>query len=353
MVTSEDAIAFGHLECDDGEAKIMKVHLATAYPAWTAIPVFRRLAASDRFKAHEIVEDADQADIILFADSRCDNDDWRLPKLRRHSLVRGFREKTFVYNEADQPWRALPGVYVGMPRRHFAKSRQRSCPYIDANNRYIAVEAACGVTPDRLFSFVGRRCHWTRDVIVRISHPRGHIEDTSGLNFFGGFDQHIETRRKTYAETILRSKFILCPRGAGVTSFRLYEAIQAGRVPVVLGDDWVPPEGPDWGSFILRVPEINVGNVIDIIERNESRFPEMSAAALMAWKKWFAPDVLFHRMVESCAEILRSRVLSEGVAARLPSRRYGRLWLKHMCADRGPAHLKRFMKCSTRRSGEQ
>lgn len=44
-----------------------------------------------------------------------------------------------------------------------------------------------------------------------------------------------------YVNTIRRSYFTICPRGYGKTSFRMYEAIQLGTIPVYISDEaWLP-----------------------------------------------------------------------------------------------------------------
>lgn len=58
-------------------------------------------------------------------------------------------------------------------------------------------------------------------------------------------------------EAPLQSVFTLCPRGIAGWSFRLYEAILCGSIPVLLSDHWVPPfaQQLDWDAFSLRVLE--------------------------------------------------------------------------------------------------
>lgn len=47
-----------------------------------------------------------------------------------------------------------------------------------------------------------------------------------------------------YVNTIRRSYFTICPRGYGKTSFRMYEAIQLGTIPVYFSDKkWLPYDG--------------------------------------------------------------------------------------------------------------
>jgi hypothetical protein len=94
--------------------------------------------------------------------------------------------------------------------------------------------------------------------------------------------------------------------------------MQAARVPVILNDDWVAPEGPAWDSFSLRVPEAEADRVPQLIREHDKRWPEMAREARRNWEEWFAPEVVFHRMVESCADILRTRSIPEAVAQRYP-----------------------------------
>lgn len=53
-----------------------------------------------------------------------------------------------------------------------------------------------------------------------------------------------------------RSVFSLCPRGLGRASFRLYEALSMGSIPVYVWDDleWLPYQDElDWSEFALSV----------------------------------------------------------------------------------------------------
>jgi hypothetical protein len=57
--------------------------------------------------------------------------------------------------------------------------------------------------------------------------------------------------------------FTLCPRGIANWSFRLYEAILAGSIPVILSDYFVKPFGGriPWDVFSVTVPEADLANV--------------------------------------------------------------------------------------------
>jgi hypothetical protein len=313
----------------------MKVFATTAMRepgVETYLPLFARLAGQDRFGIHSLCDDPEQADLILFLDGHQHYRDLELNAIRRHPLVTQYREKAFVYSEMDQPWCAMPGLYVAMPKASFDPRRQRACPYLSLPNSYVAsgpgagdAGPASGDGEAFLFSFMGRKGNRTRDCILRQKHPRAEITDTSAADFFGSHNEEIERRKRRYAEVMARSKFILCPRGAGSSSFRIFETMAAGRVPVILSDSWTPPAGPDWEQCAVFIPEKVADRTGAILEAQEERFPRMGPAARREWEEWFAPDTLFHRMTESLKNIVETRRIPESVLCRRVTARYLRL----------------------------
>jgi hypothetical protein len=103
-----------------------------------------------------------------------------------------------------------------------------------------------------------------------------------------------------------RSRFVLCPRGRGTSSFRLYEALAHGCVPVIISDGWVAPDGPDWDSFSIRWPERDAEGLAEMLEDRDAEWPQLSRAARSAYEAFFAPSVSFHQIVERCADLLGS-----------------------------------------------
>lgn len=146
--------------------------------------------------------------------------------------------------------------------------------------------------------------------------PGALVRDTSrarhpGPSAYYGYDAG---DIPAYLESLRDSAFVLCPRGRAPTSLRLFEVMQLGRVPVIVADRWLPPEGPDWDSFSLRVPEAELGTVPDRIEALAGRADAMGARARAAWEDWFSEEVTFHRVVETCLGLRRARRLPERVA---------------------------------------
>lgn len=304
----------------------LRVLAASAYADVEPLATFLSRADQDRFGVHALTDDPEVADIIFFVESSHYRDDPFFKILRNHSLVQRYREKSFMYNEHARPWCLLPGLYTNMPKRWFEHRRQRASCYIREINGFIRHETNDHGSPRLLFSFVGAARSRTRRRILAISHPRALVDDSSGrFNAFqmGAMSQDgRETGQRYYADLLADSKFVLCPGGFGTSSYRLFETMKAARVPVIVSDQWVEPEGPDWAKCSVRVKEADIPYIPYILEGQESKWREMAVEARANWEAWFAPDVQFHRMVESCADLLEARRYPEQLAQRLPKPPY-------------------------------
>lgn len=300
----------------------MKLFVTVALPpgSKTHIQTLEAAARDDRIGIHALCKNPAEADIILFVDGHHHHSDWKLNAIRRHPLALKYRHKTMIYDERDRPWCGLPGVYISMPARDFDAKRQRAYGYLDARHDF---KQPLGGKPDLLYSFVGAQSHPIREHILKLHHPRG-VAEASGVSFFdfSGADEIVrrqEAQKMRYRELLERSKFVLCPRGMGVSSFRLFEVMASGRVPVIISDEWVAPPGPDWNAFSIRVSENQIAQIPRILEAAESRFDAMAPLARQAYDEWFAPDVVFHQLIERLSSLLKN--------GRVP-RPDSRPWLK-------------------------
>ncbi len=286
----------------------MRVLLTSAYPGSAPLDYLKRAANGDCCRRRRIVADAEQADAILFVESSHYLDDPSYFAVRRHPLTQRFPEKVFIYNEQDLPCDPLPGLYVSMPARWFDDRWHASSSYLRVMNTEIAAEAHLrDGEPDLLYSFVGSARSRLRRRMVQIRDDRSVIEDTSRFDFFNSHGAAIAAARRRYAVVTYRSKFILCPRGAGTSSLRMYEAMEAGRTPVVLSDQWVAPRGPEWASAVVRVPERDVRRLPDLLRELEQDWRSYAEAAYRIWSDWFSPAIVFHRTISAVEKLLESR----------------------------------------------
>jgi hypothetical protein len=261
------------------------------------------LARIDRFDQHNVSADPDAADVVLFPQCHMLPADWRLRTIREHPLTRRFSEKVVVFNERDRAWCAFPGVYVSMPAHHFDPRYQRPWAY------FPLPPADRSTSPDLLFSFIGSPSSRCRKPLFKLHHPEAVVERVRGFTFYDPASLNFENRRARFRDIVHRSRFVLCPRGRGTSSIRLYETLAAGRVPIIISDDWLAPRGPSWDDFSIRWPEGRVKGLIETIEERDNEWSDMSSAAVAAHREFFAPDVWFHRVIELCREISEESAL--------------------------------------------
>jgi hypothetical protein len=270
---------------------------------------FEMHASQDRVGTHRLTDSPEEADVVLFTQCHMLETDWRLTRIRRHPLRRAFPRKAMVYSQFARPWCALPGVYVSMPRKHLVAEHQRPWAH------YIKPAPGPNEAPDLLFSFVASSTAACRRDLFALKHPRAIVEQVSGFRYWDPTSELFEERQARYKTTLARSRFVLCPRGYGTSTLRLYETLAAGAVPVIIADDWVPPVGPEWDTFSIRWPEGRVDGLIEMIETRDRDWSSMSKRARRAYEDHFSPEVYFHNVAERCHELLLA-----GSPERFPAR---------------------------------
>ena len=71
---------------------------------------------------------------------------------------------------------------------------------------------------------------------------------------------------KQYCELVAQSIFHLCPRGYGLTSFRICEALQFGSIPVYVSDQHILPYGRDFNEYGVLVQASEIDRLDDILK---------------------------------------------------------------------------------------
>src|SRR5690348_8518827 len=213
-----------------------------------------RMAALCMSSQSIVIDRPEDADLILVVDMDEAN---LFANLRRNEVWRRFPEKSFGIYEGDNPPRFLHGLYSSVPRSWMRSGRFQSCAYpmhqICFPNNVPAVSTVRVVPRDLLFFYAGRTSHPIRKRLMNLRFPEGDVvtQDTSTYNHFRSDAINQQASQARYWELARRSKFGLCPRGAGTSSVRLFELMEAGISPVIIADDWVPPIGPKWEEFAL------------------------------------------------------------------------------------------------------
>jgi len=275
----------------------MKLLATSAYESHGLLDALCEMATQDTKANHTLVDSAEDADAILFVEN-AHFDDYLFKTVREHELVKRFPEKVFMYNETDNPWSALPGLYCSMPNRFFQPGKQVAFPYLVTPNDFIKHVHTWDVERRWLFSFVGSASHRSRKKVLALSKTSEGVHDTSEFNVWDCSKDAKASVGKHFAQTMAESKFMLCPRGIGTSSYRLFETLEAARAPVVIADQWVPTPHIDW-DFAVRVSERDINSIPDILRSIEDEAEDRGRAARAAWESAYAPSVLFDTVADS------------------------------------------------------
>jgi hypothetical protein len=235
--------------------------------------------------------------------------------LRLNDVWKRYPEKSFGYAEMDNVPSFLHGVYSSAARTKGIFGRMQSCGYLtDRQNPPALTMPFYQYPKEYLFSFVGRKSHPVRKKIFRASWPGKDVfiaNTTSEYNHFTNDSQNHQAMRSRYWDVMARSRFILCPRGAGASSIRLFEALQAGVAPVIYSNTWIPAAGPDWKQFAIFIPERQIHQTYEILKSRENEWEERGKRAAAAYAKWFANDAGWQQLLGAIQTIRSSQKLPE------------------------------------------
>jgi hypothetical protein len=201
------------------------------------------------------------------------------------------RAAHYVFSECDWPYPFLPGAYPSLSRLCRWADSWSFLPKIALMAAHLQRPLE---SPPYLYSFLGRReTHKIREAILSLDGPATPCVDLAdGPARFPNFDY-----AETYLRVIAESKFVLCPRGYGASSFRIFEAMALSRAPVIISDAWQPPPNIAWDRFCVFVPQRDVAKIPSLLRAHEERAEAMGQIAGAIHAQHFAPDVFFDRLV--------------------------------------------------------
>jgi hypothetical protein len=140
---------------------------------------------------------------------------------------------------------------------------------------------------DIFCSFRGANTHPIRNSMKEIEDSRFLIEFTTEY----GAKASVEK----FVDLMSRSIFSLCPRGYGATSFRLYEAIQLGSIPVYIYDKKWVPENLSWEDFSVLVQANDVKRIPEILNSISSdKIASMQDMLPVVYEKHFTLDAVYN-----------------------------------------------------------
>ena len=137
--------------------------------------------------------------------------------------------------------------------------------------------------------------------------------------FLGGADsgrfsdsRRFAAARQEFLDNVFGTDYTLCLRGAGNYSFRFYEVLSAGRIPLFVNTRCVLPceDEIDWHKHCCWVEEADLQNLPQRLRAFHERlgpdgFMELQSANRHLWERWLSPrgfhEHAFDRAVSSGA----------------------------------------------------
>jgi len=152
-------------------------------------------------------------------------------------------------------------------------------------------------TKDIFCSFVGSATHGIRNELYNTFK-----QDSDFLFTQGGWDITVsEDKLNHFIDVTNRSKFVLCPRGYGKSSFRLYETMQIGAVPVYVSDDHYLPwsDELDWSEFCVIIKQNQICNLKNILQSiSDEKHNNMLNRIKQVYPEYFTLDAVCHQILK-------------------------------------------------------
>lgn len=106
---------------------------------------------------------------------------------------------------------------------------------------------------------------------------------------------------KKFIDITCSSKFALAPRGYGKQSFRLYEILQLGSVPVYVSDEhyiaW--SDELDWNDFCVPIAEDEIEYIDDILKSiDEVEYNKLLINGQKVYEKYFTLEGMFQNIIK-------------------------------------------------------
>jgi hypothetical protein len=109
--------------------------------------------------------------------------------------------------------------------------------------------------------------------------------------------------RREFLQNMADGDYILCARGGGNFSYRIYEAMMCGRIPLLVNTDCVLPYDfmVEWSRLFPIVDKADIPHIGDrLLAFHQSLSPEAFAARQrmmrMLWEEWISPTGFFSNL---------------------------------------------------------
>ena len=265
----------------------------------------------DAYQSHTVALRPEDADIILFATNYT-----FIPAglgVLGERTFRRFASRCVVFDSSDEPSPIIGGLCASWSKQDLAPGLATGWCYHHPTSAEATLQYLEWPRQSRyLWSFLGAfETDPVRAKLAALGDKESFVDDTSkySLPNLRGETSGNERQKfyEKYANLLSESAFVVCPRGRGPSSMRLFEAMRAGRTPVIISDAWTPPPFVAWDKCSFRIPESEVATLPEFLRAHQDAAKEMGDHARAEWERVFGPTGLFHHTVEACLTLVKAR----------------------------------------------
>ena len=235
--------------------------------------------------------------------------EWRYINILREDTFLGpHLHKAYTINSDDAATGLLKGVYTSLPQRRLQVGKHRIVPYPDYPNEYVLGADRSDRSRQHLATWRGnvKSNRRLRQALVDQFSNKEHFNVQTTASWL----DHDMEEKLAYVDLILSGKFSLCPGGWAPISFRVYESMALGVAPVVIADQCVLPDGPNWAACRLRLPGAHVHTLNEFLGAHESEFEERGSCARAEWETYFSPQAAPGYYAQSLLDCMQDNVHS-------------------------------------------
>lgn len=152
-------------------------------------------------------------------------------------------------------------------------------------------------TKELLASFVGSMTHSIRYKMIEVCKNKNNIKF-----LIKNWNSHVsDDEFNVFVNFTLNSKFCLSPRGHGQSSFRMYEAMQLGAIPVYISDTPYLPFSDElnYSEFSVILGENDLPNIVEILESySDEKIETMCKKMKDVWINYFSLEGMYQQIIK-------------------------------------------------------
>jgi hypothetical protein len=152
------------------------------------------------------------------------------------------------------------------------------------------------------FNFVGQCNYMGRHIFKSLNLSNYDFEETQTVYNL----KKPEKKQKLihFLNRISESKFVFCPRGIGSSSFRAYQSMMSGSIPIITGmNDYPFEDEVDWDEISIRGSLENIKLLIDTaLNMQDFEYNKMKKKCTWFWDNYCKHDMLYNFLAQKVNE---------------------------------------------------